>query len=156
MTGNLSDAKDAGIAEPVVARCSSHCYGGREAWISDCGDFVAIYWGNDVLDCDVIHRDGRIWRGGRYRASGWDDDDPRFVHPEFPKMVTAWSDYGHRRRDGQWVTAFKLSVADYDQNLRWREDYSSASNRIDAVFRRRVPPLRPRAWVRKAIDDYKP
>lgn len=133
---------------------SPNCYGGRQAWISDCGNFVAIYWGLGLMECDVIHRDGRIWRGGRYRANGWNDGDPRFVYPAFSKMVTAWGNRGHQRRDGQWVTAFALSFADYDQGVRWREKSGSASNRMTAEFHRTVPPIRPRVWVRQIIDTY--
>lgn len=69
MTENLSNAKDDGIAETVVARCSSHCY--APFFESDsvtlyCGDALEIL---PTIDAAVMITDPPF---GVNHASGWD------------------------------------------------------------------------------------
>lgn len=79
------------------------------------------------MECDVIHRDGRIWRSRRHQPT-----------EVYSRRVIAWSAYGPPA-DG----AFVLTMRD-------------GSNHVTAVFRRRVPPHRPRKYIRQMIDSYSP
>lgn len=133
---------------------SAACYGGRRAFVSECGNYVAVYWGRDVMDCDVFDSEGNVWRSRRYRAKGWHDKDRRVRFAEFPKMVTSWWNRGKRLANGRWSEDFHLSFSDFNQTVPLSE-VGCTSNRHTAVFRRRVPPLRPRKWIAKVLSEFK-
>lgn len=131
----------------------SVCYGGLPAFMSECQDFVAVRWGRDVWELDVFDRHGNVWRSQRYVATGWNDTDQRYLFAEFPKMVTAYGGIGRRMKSGRWSEDFNLTICDCDQSVR-RDEVGSTSNRQAIVFRRRVPPRRPRKWVKKILDVF--
>jgi hypothetical protein len=85
-------------------------------FISDCGQFLAIKpEGAGPGNYDVISVDGsRIWLGGRYRPTGRDDTDPRFLYPEFRFMVSCFSNHGYTNRAGRYVEDFELWFGEYD------------------------------------------
>lgn len=123
-------------------------------YISECNQYVArTRPGFDFPD--VFDRHGNVWRGGRYRAKDWDDNDPRYVYPEFHRMVTGWGNCGRRKRTGELVTGFDVSFGEYDQTKRWREAGVDAriGQTLRAEFHRVCPPKRPPRWVRDIMES---
>ena len=124
------------------------------AYISDCGQYLARTRPGFAFP-DVFDRNGNVWRGGRYTATGWDDCDPRYVYPEFPRMVTAWANRGRRKRSGEWVVGFALTFGDYDQTKQWRKPGVDAriGPTVKAEFHKVCPPKRPPRWVREILES---
>jgi hypothetical protein len=128
----------------------------RNVWISDCKQYVCRTRPSELLEMpDVFDRAGNVWRGGRYKPTGWEDTDPRFVYPEFPRMVTFWGNLGRRKRSGEWVPAFRLGFCEFDQTLPYRQPGVDAriGETLTADFHRRCPPLRPPRWVREIMES---
>ena len=123
-------------------------------YISDCKQYLARTRQGFEFP-DVFGRNGSVWRGSRYRATGWDDTDPRFVYPEFRHMVVAWGNRGHAKRNGDWVVGFDVAFGEYDQSKRWRD--SGVDARIGEMLRAEChnvcPPKRPPRWVREIMDS---
>ena len=123
-------------------------------YISDCKQYIARTRPGFEMP-DVFDRLGNVWRGSRYKATGWDDTDPRYVYPEFRLKVTGWSNRGHAKRNGDWVPGFLISFGEFDQSKRWREKGVDAriGERLEAEFHRVCPPKRPPRWVREIMES---
>jgi len=123
-------------------------------YISDCKQYIARTRQGFGFP-DVFDRNGNVWRGGRYRATGWNDTDPRFVYPEFHRMVVAWGNRGREKRNGGWVVGFDLAFGEYDQSKRWRDSGVDAriGETLRAEFHKVCPPKRPPRWVREIMES---
>lgn len=133
----------------------------RKAFVSECGRYVAIPFGTDRSDYDVVETEtGTVWLAGRYEPAGFDDTDRRYTHAEFPRMVSGWSNRG-RRCGERWISAFDLSFVDADTTIPIKRFSGNAvTNRYEAAFRRAIPRSHTRrlaAWqaiIAKAEADY--
>ncbi len=78
----------------------------RDVWLSKCGKYMAVRFGDDAVEFDVLAMNSDdVWLGRRYRPKGFRDKDPRFLYPEFPRMVVGYSNE---------IEGFKLRFADLD------------------------------------------
>jgi inosine-uridine nucleoside N-ribohydrolase len=90
----------------------------NNAFISDCGNFVAIRIPIQPggINFDVWRHDGsEYWEGTRYIPVPSGEEgcyNPRtlyteeFTHPK--KIVGSWTNLGHDNRKGEWIEAFEL------------------------------------------------
>ena len=86
-------------------------------YLSTCGKYIAIR--NETYDYDVLAVDGsRIWLWGRYRALTFNEPDPRAICPEFPFMVSSFSNYSYTNRAGRYIEDFELGFGEYDTRLK--------------------------------------
>ncbi len=133
----------------------------RHTFVSECGRYVALPFGDDCAAYDVVElATDTVWLWGRYKPTGFDDKDRRYTHAEFPRMVSGWSNRGQRRGE-RWISAFDLSFVDADMTLPIeRFSGNVATRRYEAAFRRAIPRSHTRrlaAWqaiVAKAEADY--
>lgn len=122
-----------------------------ELWTSECGKYLAYRRPNSDggIEYDVIEiKTNEVWFGRRHIPPSFDDDDPRYVYPEFSRMVGSWSNYEHTNRAGRYVRAFKLSFSECDRTVsvagawaawRARGMASTPKRQGEAMFRRMVP-----------------
>ena len=81
-------------------------------YISNCGKYIAILQSNGY---DVIAVDGScIWLQSRYNPEGFDDNDPRYLYPEFPHMVTFYKSVDRKKVKGKMIDIFELGFSDHD------------------------------------------
>lgn len=108
----------------------------RASFVSDCGLYIAVPYGDGVA-YDVIEVAAKtVWLWRRYKATGFDDSDRRHTHPEFSRMVMSWSKRGDRRGD----PAFALCFADLDRTIATKPWTGNGVLRgYEATFRSRVP-----------------
>jgi hypothetical protein len=133
----------------------------RKAFVSECGRYVAVPFGEDCADYDVIETaTGRVWLSRRYTPTGWSDTDRRYTHAEFPRMVTGWLNEG-RQRGKRWISAFDLSFVDADMTIPIKAFTGNVVVKsYSAAFRRAVPRSHTRrlaAWrttIAKAEAEY--
>jgi hypothetical protein len=119
-----------------------------ELWTSECGKYLAYRRPNSDggIEYDVIEiGTNEVWFGRRYIPTGFDDDDPRYLYPEFARMVYAWSNAGHTTRTGRYIRAFALSFSEYNRTVSnaetWKAGFVAAISKRygKAMFRRMVP-----------------
>jgi hypothetical protein len=89
-------------------------------WVSADNRYLAVLV-NSIggTDYDVLDKETheRYW-GRRYRATGFDDTDRRYTHPEFERMVCGWGNKSESGpRGGNERYAFNLEFAQFDQSI---------------------------------------
>jgi hypothetical protein len=122
-------------------------------WISDCGDYYAQDarsthgdWRYDVVTIDGSTR----YFNQRYDPSGWEDTDPRYLYPEFPRMVNSWSNKGHYLRNGRFVLAFKLGFGEYNTNTKIKPLTGNTQlSSYTAEFHNRIPGHKMPDWAER-------
>jgi hypothetical protein len=132
----------------------------EELWVSECGNYYAYRRGGEKsypwtgLDYDVIDmRRNLVWLGHRYEPTGWEDNDPRYVYPEFSRSVGVWSNRGRRTKAGRWIRAFELAWSVVDRTIK-RFDFDKRIYSDDhgrATFRRMIPSRYKRLYRGAAI-----
>lgn len=155
---------DGSLCGMPVLRCPAlpgdRLYVRESLWVSDCGKYLArdTLIPNKVL-LDVAERaTGKWWLAGRYEPTGFEDTDRRFTRPEFPAMVTRWSNRGRRKRSGAWVTAFEQGFCDLDTSVRVRPYGSDPEGkavlaRYTATFRKHLPAIHVPRWASRLMLD---
>lgn len=90
-------------------------------FVSDCGNFVAIRIPGPVYPAfDVWRHDGsEMWVGSKYvKVPGSTGYNPQSLYTEefakSTKIVGSWTNYGHEKRDGEWVEGFELTLDDLE------------------------------------------
>lgn len=162
--GDLFDVRF-DLDNPRAIRCPYGAPGDRlyvreSLWVSDCGKYLA----RDTLIPNKVFLDvaeratGKWWLASRYEPTGFEDTDRRFTHPEFPAMVTSWSNLGRRKRSGVWVTAFEQGFCDLDTSVRVRPygsdpDGKAVLARYTATFRKHLPAIHVPQWASRITLD---
>jgi len=118
-------------------------------FLSNCGEYIAIrVYGLEAHCFDVIAINGsKMWLYPRYKPTGWDDEDHRYVYPEFPHMVGGFSNYGYENKVGRWVNDFELSFSDHDVTI--KIDRFKGNTVIKEYKARFKKPIKKLAWKYK-------
>ena len=116
----------------------------KNVFVSDCGFFVAIRVPNPVGPLfDVWRHDGsEMWIGERYvKVPGCDGYNLQRLYTEpdakNTKIVGAWANLGHEKRDGTWIEGFELSFVDLKTKERHTAIFHTAIGSLAPLYKSR-------------------